>query len=161
VGWHHPDGFLDRLHPVLVELGGVLEREPAARERHRAPVHAPTTGETLAGSTFQGRHELPRFARAKYQELMHEWWQTDPAWSSDEHEFCVWLVAAHRDFFSSEIPHMGYVQFLVEGDAQALRVGGLTIRLNAGMSAVQSLPRAELRPNADEKWFFDLSRIGK
>ena len=31
---------------------------------------ASTTRETLAGSMFQGRHELPRFAGAKSQELM-------------------------------------------------------------------------------------------
>ena len=38
---------------------------------------------------------------------------------------------------------MGYIQLLVEGDAQGLRVGGLTIRLNAGMSGLQSIPRAQ------------------
>jgi len=122
---------------------------------------ASTSRETLAGSTFQGRHELPRAARDKYDELMQVWWQSDPAWSSDEHEFCLWLAAGHRDFFAAEIPHMGYVQLRVEGDAQGMRVGGLTIRLNAGMSGLQSIPRGQRRPNADEKWFFDLSRIGK
>jgi hypothetical protein len=121
---------------------------------------ASTSRETLAGGTFQSRHELPRFAQAKYQELMRTWWQTDPAWSSDEHEFSLWLAASHRDFFASEIPHMGYVQLLVEGEAQGLRLGGLTIRLNAGMSGLQSRPRGQRRPSADEKWFFDLSRIG-
>jgi hypothetical protein len=53
---------------------------------------------------------MPQQAREKYDELMKEWWQTNPAWSSDEHEFCLWLAARHPDFFASEIPVIGYAQ---------------------------------------------------
>ena len=118
----------------------------------------PPTASTVR--TFEGRLELPRFAQARYQELMQAWWKTNPAWGSDEHEFFLWLAATHRDYLEAEIPVMGYVQFLVEGTAGGFRVGGLTIRLNAGMSGVSAIPRGPRRPGADEKWFFDLARTG-
>lgn len=114
---------------------------------------------TLLAGTFTGTLTTPQQAREKYDELMKEWWQTDPAWASDEHEFCLWLAARHPDYFASEIPVMGYAQILIEGGAQGFRVGGLSVTLQSGASGFSSTPRGTRRATADEKWFFDLAAI--
>ena len=54
---------------------------------------------------------------------------------------------------------MGYVQLLVEGGAQGLRLSGMTVNLGAGMSGLQSILRGPRRSTAEDKWFFDLARI--
>jgi hypothetical protein len=115
---------------------------------------------TLAPETFTGSLSMPQQAQAKYSELMTQWWRTNPAWSSDEHEFCLWLAANHRDYFATEIPVMGYVQILVEGGAH-LRIAGLSVALSSSASGLQSIPRGERRATADRNWFFDLATIGR
>jgi len=116
---------------------------------------------TLVAATFTGTLSMPQRAREKYDELMREWWQTDPAWQSDEHEFCVWLAARHPDYFAAEIPLIGYTQILIEGGAQGFRVGGLSVSLQSGSSGLSSIPRGTRRATADQKWLFDLSTVGR
>ena len=54
--------------------------------------------------TYEGWLSLPQIARKAYSDLAQEWWKTDPAWSSDEHELCVWIAKRKPEFFSSEFP---------------------------------------------------------
>jgi hypothetical protein len=121
------------------------------------PLTAPTR-DTRAHAAFQGQLALPAMATAQYRKLMAEWFVTEPPWGSDEHAYCVWLAATHPEFFATEIPHMGYIQLLIEGEAASLRAGGMVIRLSAGMSGMSVTPRGPRRANADEKWFFDLTK---
>jgi hypothetical protein len=108
---------------------------------------------------YQGDISLPRAARERYDALMREWWTTDPAWPSDEHEFCVWLARHHPGYFATEFPFIGYVQVRVEGEARQMRVAEMRIEESAAVSGLQSVPKRKPRPTTGEKWFFDLSRF--
>jgi hypothetical protein len=89
---------------------------------------------------------------------MSIWWRTNPAWPSDEHEYCLWLAANHREVFDSEIPVMGYVQVLVEGNARRFTFKGLSIAINSSGSGLQAIPRGPKRAGSDDKWFFELTK---
>lgn len=110
--------------------------------------------------TFCASYALPRIAQERRNALLQEWERTGPVWSSDQHDFFLWVAAEHPEFFATEIPVIGYVQLRVEGLVQALRVSALTVRLQAAMSGMSARPRGNVRPDTESPWFFDLSRIG-
>jgi hypothetical protein len=122
---------------------------------------APSDTTTLMPPAFEGRLTLPRAAREQYDALMSKWWMTNPAWSSDEHDFCLWLAAGHRSLFDAEIPFIGYTQVLLEGGALGLRILGLNVKLDASGSGLESIPRGARRPTAEGTWFFDLSKTSR
>jgi len=111
----------------------------------------------LTATEFKGSMVKPYFAPSRYQDLMSTWWRTNPVWSSDEHEYCLWLAANHRDVFESEIPVMGYVQVLIEGNAQRFRLKELSVSIDSSGSGLSSIPSGPRRAGAEDKWFFELS----
>jgi len=103
---------------------------------------------------------LPSVAHEKYDGLRSEWYRTNPAWSSDEHELCVWIAKNHPDYFATEIPFIGYIQVRIEGSTgpgKRARVSELVISGGTTVSGLSAIPSGERRPSADEEWFFDLS----
>ena len=112
----------------------------------------------LTATEFKGSMAKPYFAPSRYQDLMSVWWRTSPAWASDEHEYCLWLAANHPEVFESEIPVMGYVQVMIEGNARRFSVKGLSISIGSSSGGLQSIPAAPKRAGAEDKWFFELSR---
>lgn len=119
-----------------------------------------TTSTKDPESEYRGELSLPRAAREKYDALMREWFKTDPDWSSDEHEFCVWLAKLYPAYFDTETPFIGYVQVRVEGEARRMRVGGMKIEQSWSVSGFTSFPFSKRKPRTTtgEKWFFDLSK---
>lgn len=99
------------------------------------------------------------YSQNKYQLLMREWWKTKPIWSSDETEFCEWLLKKQPDFFEKEFPFIGYVQVLAEfnsvRDPQKLKL--LKIGYSWGVGGIQSIPEdaSKVRQNIEDKWFFE------
>lgn len=111
-----------------------------------------------AATQYQGELSLPRAAREKYDELMKVWWNTDPAWSSDEHGFCVWLAKHYPGYFATEYPFIGYLQVRVEGEARRMRVVGMNVEQSWSVGGLSSLSKRKPRQTTGEKWFFDLSK---
>ena len=116
---------------------------------------------TASDRQYERHILLPSAAHEKYDELIREWWKTFPDWSSDEHEFCVWLVTHHPDYFANELPFIGYVQVRLEGGASQLRLAGMSVEQSWGVSGQSARPRGTRRASADEKWFFDLKKFSR
>jgi hypothetical protein len=115
-----------------------------------------------AGSVYEGSLAIPRMAQVAYYAKMHEWWKTNPLWSSDEHELCVWIANQDPDFFSHEFPLIGYVQVRIEGETRGVQVKSLSIRVSSSVSGLMtfsSVSKGQGRPTTGEKWFFDVSKI--
>ena len=108
---------------------------------------------------YEAYVSLPEAAYEKYSELKREWWGTNPDWSSDEHEFCVWLATHHSEYFAEEVPFIGYVQVRLEGSAVRLRLARMKVWIGSPVSGLTSIPRGTRRASADEKWFFDLVKV--
>lgn len=111
--------------------------------------------------SYEGWLSLPRIAQKAYSNLAQEWWKTDPAWSSDEHELCVWIAKRNPEFFSSEFPFIGYIQVRIEGESRGLRLKSLRVSANSSVSGLASVKKRQVRSTTDEKWFFDLSKTNK
>lgn len=110
---------------------------------------------------FKSMISLPYVASESYDRLMKQWWRTKPVWSSDENEFCEWLVKNEPDFFAHEMPFIGYVQVRLERRSarfpQDLR--SMKIQYSWGVGGLTSIPndKSKVRKNIDEKWFFTAS----
>ena len=102
---------------------------------------------------------LPSVAHEGYDTLMRDWAQTKPVWSSDEHDYCVWLAGHHREVFDKEIPVIGYVQTRVEGDANRARVGKMNIQQQSSGGGLSAIATGPTRSNTDGPWFFDLAKF--
>jgi hypothetical protein len=115
-----------------------------------------------AGSVYEGSLAIPRMAQEAYYARMQEWWKTNPPWSSDEHELCVWIVSQDPDFFSREFPFIGYVQVRIEGETRGMQLKSLSIKVSSvvsGLTAFNPLSKGRGRSTTGEKWFFDVSKI--
>jgi len=110
---------------------------------------------------YEGWLSVPNVAREAYSAQAGEWWKTDPAWTSDEHELCVWIVKRNPEFFASEFPFIGYVQVRIEGESRGMRLKSLRVSTNSAESGLTSIKKRQVRSTIGEKWFFDPSKTKK
>lgn len=113
----------------------------------------------IVASVYESYLSIPRMAQGPYYAKMQEWWKTNPPWSSDEHELCVWIASQDPDFFSREFPFVGYVQVRIEGETRGVQLKSLLIKISAAMSGLTTLSKGRGRSTTGEKWFFDVSKF--
>jgi hypothetical protein len=116
----------------------------------------------IASSVYESNLAIPRMAQAAYYAKMQEWWKTNPPWSSDEHELCVWITNQDPDFFSREFPFIGYVQVRIEGETRGLQLKSLSVKVSSAVSGLYAFSTSSKgggRSTTGEKWFFDVSKI--
>ena len=122
----------------------------------------PVKPEANVATVYEGELSIPRMAHAPYYAKMLEWSQTNPAWSSDEHELCVWITSQDPEFFARQFPFIGYVQVRLEGETRGLQLKSLSVKVNAvvsGLYAFTTSSKERSRVTTGEKWFFDVSKI--
>lgn len=110
-------------------------------------------------NVHESKIQLPSSASERYWNLMQEWWKTNPIWSSDETEFCEWLVKKEPDFFAKEKPFIGYVQVRIEKTSvsQSQSLKSMSISYIWAVGGMASIPKdkSKVRKNTDDKWFFE------
>jgi hypothetical protein len=108
---------------------------------------------------YESRIQLPASAGDSYRSLMQEWWKTNPVWSSDETEFCEWLIKRDAQFFVREKPFIGYVQLRLEKPSvnKAQTIKSMTIEYSWSVGGLASIPKdkTKVRSTTEEKWFFE------
>jgi hypothetical protein len=109
----------------------------------------------IAASVYESNLSIPRMAQAPYYAKMQEWWKTNPPWSSDEHELCVWITSQDPDFFSREFPFIGYVQVRIEGETRGVQLKSLSIKVSSAIGGLTTLSKGRGRSTTGEKWFFE------
>jgi hypothetical protein len=112
------------------------------------------------GSVYEGSLSIPRMAHEAYFTKMQEWWKTNPAWASDEHELAVWIVGHDPDFFAHQFPFIGYVQVRIEGETRGAQLKSVAINVSSGVSGLTAFGSGpgRVRSTTGEKWFFDVSK---
>ena len=113
----------------------------------------------IAASVYESDLAIPRMVQSAYRAKMQEWWETNPPWSSDEHELSVWIAKQDPDFFAREFPFIGYVQVRIEGETRGLQLKSLSVKVNSAVSGITTLSSGRARSTTGEKWFFDVSKI--
>jgi hypothetical protein len=117
----------------------------------------PVKTEEPVATSYEGDLSLPRSAYAPYYAKMAEWWKTNPEWTSDEHELCVWITRQDPEFFARQFPFIGYIQVRLEGEARGLQLKSLSVNIDAAVSGL-SAPRIGGSKSTDEPWSFDVSK---
>lgn len=111
---------------------------------------------------YESKIWLPASATENYYKLMRDWWKTNPAWSSDEHEFVEWLVKKEPDFFVREKPFIGYVQVRVEKPSvnPSQNIRSMNIGYTWAVSGLASIAKdkSKVRKNTEDKWFFEAAK---
>jgi hypothetical protein len=113
----------------------------------------------VVASVYESDLSIPRMAQEQYHAKMREWWKTNPAWSSDEHELSLWIISQDADFFARELPFLGYVQVRIEGETRGLQLKSMTVNVNASVSGLAAVSERRGRTTTGEKWFLDVSKV--
>lgn len=67
------------------------------------------------GRYFQATIRVPYREQSEYSKLLSDYSKLDVPWKSDEEAAVKWILNLDSDFFSKQIPFIGYVEFLYEG----------------------------------------------
>lgn len=72
---------------------------------------------TSTNRIFEGDFGVPGRERLRYELLRVEYGaRSDIPWSSDEEAAVRWILQKHPEFFNRNLPFIGYVQLLFEGE---------------------------------------------
>jgi len=63
---------------------------------------------------YEGMVSIPQRERIKYENLLREYSRREVPWVSDEEAAVIWILSGDPDYFSKQLPFIGYVQFLYE-----------------------------------------------
>jgi hypothetical protein len=114
------------------------------------------------GVQFSGRLQVPEIEQSRYDELFQRYQKLDVPWASDEEAAVKWILKQDPDFFSKNLPFIGYVQFHFEGTFRGgVRVTSFEYDIpnSSSMSVIATPPKD---PNADKNrggtWRFDATK---
>ena len=65
---------------------------------------------------YEGRIGIPQRNRNEYYKLLHNYSKLNVPWKSDEEAAVRWILKQQPKFFAKNIPFMGYIEFLFEGN---------------------------------------------
>ncbi|KQC12127.1 MAG: hypothetical protein APR63_03435 [Desulfuromonas sp. SDB] len=101
----------------------------------------------------------PRNVDLQYQRLMEEWRKTGPVWICDEDALCRWIALHNPEYFSWEIPFIGFVQFYIEFPYLYEKISIEKINTSAmwGVSGLTTLPTDGSEGDTYSSWHFDLN----
>ena len=105
---------------------------------------------------FRGDIRVPDKEQKQYQKKVMEYSRMDVPWGSDEEAAVKWILRDNPEFFSKNLPFIGYVQFLYEqslaGDETIERI---EIQIRYGAGGIHMPPRDEsLRNQHRGPWRF-------
>jgi hypothetical protein len=112
---------------------------------------------TLASRTnrvYEGELAIPGREHGRYERLRLEFAKhADGPWSDDEEAAVSWIVSRNPDFFATNLPFIGYVQLLFEGDFVAgRRFKTFKAVLSYSVSGLQQEPQDEQIKQSKWKW---------
>jgi hypothetical protein len=94
------------------------------------------------GRHFIGTIRVPYSEREQYGRLLSEYAGLDVPWKSDEDAAVRWIVEKDPDFFATQLPFIGYVEFRYEGSFYGgQRITSFNADVSYGISGLHSTPR--------------------
>jgi hypothetical protein len=91
---------------------------------------------------FDGQIGIPQKERKSYQDLLEQYHRMDVQWTSDEEAAVKWILNKDPNFFSRQIPFIGYLQFLFETTLNGgQRIEKIKIDVGYGVSGLSTIPK--------------------
>ncbi len=120
-------------------------------------------GKPDSGRTYNGEFRVPYKDREEYNQLMEDYWKTNPPWASDEEALANWIVKSDPDFFAKHIPFIGYVEFLHESDFHGgQHITSFKANVSFGMGGMSSIPKdPTVNTNRRGPWRFEATEDHK
>lgn len=72
------------------------------------------SAQKITGTQFTGVITIPKRVYSPYRKLVSIYSTLDVPWNSDEEAAVIWILKQQPDFFASNLPFIGYVEFLLE-----------------------------------------------
>lgn len=116
------------------------------------------------GRYYSASISVPHRERSEYSKLLAEYSRMDVPWGSDEEAAVQWILGRDPDFFTKQIPFIGYVEFLYETSfysgqrIQSFKAEIITCV--GGVSAVPRDPSAE-KDRHTSPWRFEAKEKAK
>ncbi|HCS50747.1 MAG TPA: hypothetical protein DIW81_04015 [Planctomycetaceae bacterium] len=113
-----------------------------------------------------GRHfissvRVPNSERDRYGKLLSEYAKLDVQWKSDEDAVVRWILEKEPDFFATQLPFIGYIQFQYEaGFYGGQRITSFKANVSYGMSGIHSLPKDNdaYKGRCSRSWSFNANQ---
>ncbi len=104
-----------------------------------------------------GLIEVPQSASGDYDQLFSEYSKMDVPWRNDEEAAVKWILKSQPNFFETNQPFAGYVQFRMEGSMRGdERIKRIKMQLSWGVSGLQIFPKdPDADKNRDGAWRFE------
>ncbi|MGC9367360.1 MAG: hypothetical protein ACP5FK_10035 [bacterium] len=101
----------------------------------------------------------PHTVDLQYQRMQEEWKKTGPVWICDEDALCRWIALNNPEYFSWEIPFVGYVQYYIEFPYLYEKISIEQVNVSAMwvVSGLTTLPTDGSEGDTQSKWHFDLN----
>jgi hypothetical protein len=91
---------------------------------------------------FAGQIGIPQKERKSYQDLLEQYHRMDVQWTSDEEAAVKWILTKDPNFFSRQIPFIGYLQFLFETTLNGgQRIEKIKSDVAYGVSGLSTIPK--------------------
>lgn len=116
------------------------------------------------GRHFSGSVRVPYSEREKYGKLISEYAKLNVPWKSDEDAAVRWILEKESDFFTKQLPFIGYVQFRYEaGFYGGQRIRSFKADVSYGMGGMHSAPKDKnvYRDRDSKPWTFKAEKIEK
>lgn len=109
----------------------LLASEPHSNQEKQKP-----------GRHFRGKVRVPYSERDQYGRLISEYAKLDVPWKSDEDAAVRWILEKEPDFFTKQLPFIGYVQFRYEaGFYGGQRIRSFQADVSYAINGFHSLPK--------------------
>ncbi len=91
---------------------------------------------------YSVRLKVSRSERQQYKKLLWDYALRDVPWKSDEEAAVRWILKEHPDFFSQNLPFIGYVEFRYESQSpDPEQINSFSAEVGYGMGGAHSRPR--------------------
>lgn len=106
---------------------------------------------------FEGEIRVPYINRKEYSDLVSKYSTIDVPWKSDEEAAVKWIIEKDPEFFSRQIPFIGYVEFLYENQFRGgKRINTFTVEISwvVGGKHLPPKDKSVYRDRNNKPWNF-------
>jgi hypothetical protein len=127
---------------TLTPYGGDVYARYSPDLKHWSSWQALQPAQKQPGRNFSGTVRVPNHERTRYNSLISKYSSLDVPWQSDEEAGVKWILAREPDFFAKQIPFIGYIEFLFEGEFHGgQRIESLNVDISYALSGLHAIPK--------------------
>lgn len=155
----------DKEHKMMPDIGDIYVRYSSDLvhwSTWQALQH--TNPQPTDGRYFNASIRVPYQDRGRYGQLLTQYSMLDVPWKSDEEAAVKWILKQQPDFFTKNLPFIGYIEFLYENTFYSgQKIQTFQANVSYGISGLHAIPKdqAVYKDRDNFPWRFDASSHDK